>query len=685
MLRVILIFILATALYTYGISQNVTGDPATAMESVIEVMQENQNLPEDLQDLQDNLNYYRENPLNLNTASREDLEKFFFLTGFQIQSLLDYRQNQGPILTLYELPLIYGFDSSTVSYLLPYVKVDETEEHKTLTINNIIKYGRNEVVCNLTGNCIKNTDTTEALELSEKYYGAPYRVMIKYRYHYQQFIRFGLTMEKDAGEDFFRGSNPYGFDFYSGYLEVKSKGFLKSCIIGDYQVNNGQGLTIWTGYSFGKTPYPALLYKRPETVKPYSSSDENRFLRGIALSFTFSKITLSAFYSLKALDANITDTIAPKRYIFSSFQETGYHRTFAEIADEDAVTEQTAGGMVIYRSNRLRIGSSFVHYLYNGYKQKPDEPYKNYEFYGNRLTSAGIDYSYLSKKYQLYGEASWSNHALATINGIILNVNYRLLFTLLYRYYDPAFYSRYSDAISENTRPVNENAFYLGTVLKALRQLKITAYADFFSFPWLTYLVQKPSPGYETMIQADFNAQNNLSFYIRMLTKSKTINYLPEGSHLMHSQMQQITSLRFQVNWILQKNFQLRNRMEYKSVNHQFSSDSKGFLMYQDIMFRFNRLPVQLYLRFLMFSTSGYASRLYCFENDLLYAYTAPAFYDEGYRSYFLLSYHAFKSLDFRLKVGYTSIENTLSNSSENGRTSNNQKLEYKIQLRMLF
>ena len=87
----------------------------------------------------------------------------------------------------------------------------------------MIKYGRNEVVCNLTGNCIKNTDTTEALELSEKYYGAPYRVMIKYRYHYQQFIRFGLTMEKDAGENFFRGSNPYGFDFYSGYLEVKSR------------------------------------------------------------------------------------------------------------------------------------------------------------------------------------------------------------------------------------------------------------------------------------------------------------------------------------------------------------------------------------------------------------------------------------------------------------------------------
>ncbi len=680
-----LIFIQAMSLYIYGISQNVTCDPATALESVIEVIQEDQNLPEDYQDFQDHLNYYIENPLNLNTADREDLEKFFFLTDFQIQSLLDYRKNHGQILTLYELPLIYGFDSSTVYYLLPYVKVGEIGIHKSLKFNNLIKHGRNEFVCNLTGNFLKNVDSTETLQLSDKCYGAPYRFLIKYRYHYQQYIRFGLTMEKDAGEDFFRGSNPYGFDFYSGYLEVKNRGFLKSCIIGDYQVNNGQGLTIWTGYSFSKTPYPTLLYKRAETVKPYSSSDENRFLRGIALSFVYRKITLSTFYSLKTLDANITDTVGSKRYIFSSFQETGYHRNGAEIADEDAITEQAAGGIVVYRNNRLRIGSSFVHYLFNGYKQKPDEPYKHYEFCGNQLTSAGVDYSYLSKKYQLYGEASWSNHAFAAVTGMMLNAHYRVVFSLLHRYYDPAFFSRYSGAMSENSKPVNENAIYLGTILQAFRQLKITAYADFFSFPWLTYLVQKPSSGDEMMIQADFDAQNNLSFYIRMLTKSKIINYLPEGSHSMHSQMQQITSVRFQTNWILQRNFQLRNRMEYKSVNNQFSTDSKGFLMYQDIMLRFRRLPMQLFLRFLMFSTGAYESRIYCFENDLLYTYTAPAFYDEGYRSYLLLSYHVFKNIDFRLKAGYTSIENTMSKQTEKSQSRNGQKMEYKIQLRMLF
>jgi hypothetical protein len=682
------IFFLALSLCKYGNSQNVIHDPVAGFEPVIETMNENQALPEDFADIFDDLNFYRENPLNLNTASREDLEKFVFLTSFQIQSLLEYRKNHGPILTLYELPLIFGFDSITVTYLLPFVMVDEPDTNDLLKFNNILKNGKNELICNFTENCFfthKNIDSLQTTEPSAKYSGAPYRILLKYRYHYQENIRFGITMEKDAGEDFFRGSNRQGFDFYSGYIQVKNKGFLKSFLIGDYQVNSGQGLTIWSGFSFGKTPYPALIYKRPEPVKPYSSVDENRFLRGIALSCAFHNLTLSAFYSIKSLDANITDTLNSQQYVFSSFQETGYHRTNAEIEDEDAITEQTAGGIMVYQNNRLRIGSSFVHYFFSGYKQKPDDLYKKYEFYGNRLINAGFDYSYTSKKYHLYGETSIGNYALATINGVMLNIHSRVLFSLLQRYYDPEFYSRYSSAISENSRPANENAFYLGTVIHLCPYLKINAYVDFFRFPWLTYLAQKPSSGNETLIQADIEPSGSLSFYLRMQTKTRIINYLSDGENIMRSQSQRSTSVRFQTDFMAGTNLRLRNRLEYKYVDNQFTFDSKGFLIYQDIIFGFPRWPLQGYIRFLMFSSDSYASRIYCYENDLLYAYTAPAFYDEGYRSYFLIHYNATDNLIIRLKLGFTFPDHITGYQSETSNAKKIQEMECKLQLRVLF
>ncbi len=58
-------------------------------------------------------------------------------------------------------------------------------------------------------------------------------------------------MEKDAGEEFFTGSNKQGFDYYSGHFYLKNiSQNVHSVALGDFQVYFGQGLTIWGG--FGK-------------------------------------------------------------------------------------------------------------------------------------------------------------------------------------------------------------------------------------------------------------------------------------------------------------------------------------------------------------------------------------------------------------------------------------------------
>ena len=94
-------------------------------------------------------------------------------------------------------------------------------------------------------------------------------------------------MEKDPGEEFFTGSKKQGFDFYSGHFFMKNFGVLKALAVGDYQAQFGQGLTFWSGLAFGKSADAIGIKRNAVGLRPYTSVDENRFLRGVATTVGF--------------------------------------------------------------------------------------------------------------------------------------------------------------------------------------------------------------------------------------------------------------------------------------------------------------------------------------------------------------------------------------------------------------
>jgi hypothetical protein len=691
MLKAIPFLIILYFICYTGNSQNPLPDPSESLKSIIEFMEESGNLPEDFSDLLDDLANFREKPLNLNQAERADLEKFLFLTDFQVQSLLDYRREHGPILTLYELQLVIGFDSTVIACLLPYVTAGDVETHLRLEARDIISKGNHEIIIKEQrilqtpeGYC-EIPDSIPPEEAGTRYLGSRDRVLLRYRYQYRKRIFYGLTMEKDAGEEFFAGSNPLGFDFYSGYVQVNNIGPLKSIVVGDYQVAAGQGLTLYTGSAYGRSLLPSTIYRRQEPLKKYGSSDESLFLRGIAASFAVRKFTCLAFFSLKSMDANITDTLSSGKKVFSAFRETGYHRTFAEISDEKVISESAIGGCVIYKNRLLKIGSTLVRYTYSGTKKKPDEYYRKYEFWGDRLWNAGFDYSLSLRKLQLFGEASWGNDAFATLNGMLLNPNPLIGFSLLYRYYDPQFYARYCGALSQNTRPCNENAFYIGSSFQPVKFLKITAYADFFHFPWMTYTVRQPSSGSELFVQADLVPRKDLAFNLKFRNKSTDIDYLPYDSPIAVMQNQKSNSIRLHCNYQLSRNLQLRFRAEYKTVHTDSSERAEGFLLYQDLVYRFLKIPLQLSMRYMLYRTTDYSARIYAYEDDVLYSYSIPAIYDEGNRSYLMIRYELCSDLTMWFKWGQTVIDDATGIGTGLDRIEGNVKSEIKVQIRWVF
>lgn len=89
-------------------------------------------------------------PVNLNTATREQLEQFPFLSDLQVENLLAYVYIHGQMQTVYELQLVEEMDKRTIELLLPFVCVRQTDkENRYPSLKKMLKYGRHEVLTRL--------------------------------------------------------------------------------------------------------------------------------------------------------------------------------------------------------------------------------------------------------------------------------------------------------------------------------------------------------------------------------------------------------------------------------------------------------------------------------------------------------------------------------------------------------
>ena len=103
-------------------------------------------------------------------------------------------------------------------------------------------------------------------------------------------MSLGLTAEKDRGEEFFKGSNPYGFDFYSFHFALRQyTQSLKALVVGDFTANFGQGLVLAGGFQGGKGGTGVGVKRSGRSVAPYTSVNEDAHFRGLATTLVISR------------------------------------------------------------------------------------------------------------------------------------------------------------------------------------------------------------------------------------------------------------------------------------------------------------------------------------------------------------------------------------------------------------
>jgi hypothetical protein len=129
----------------------------------------------------------------------------------------------------------------------------------------------------------------------------------------------------------------------------------------------------------------------------------------------------------------------------------------------------------------------------------------------------------------------------------------------------------------------------------------------------------------------------------------------------------------------------LRNRAEMVWYDTKGNNSEKGFLTYFDFVYKPLMKPFSGVLRLQYFETDGYDSRLYAYENDVLYSYSIPAFFDKGYRYYVTVNYNVTKNISFWIRFAQAIYRDKTSIGSGLDEIAGNRKTEIKLQGRYLF
>ncbi len=637
------------------------------------------------------LDYFSRHPLNLNAADEEDLIQLHILEVLQVKNFISYRKLLGLLVSIYELQAIPGWDIGTIHKLLPYIKVGRDESLYS-AFKERWKGGDATVLMRAAQVLEKSKGFMKPVKPGNSYYeGSEQKIFIRYTYNYKQLLAYGFTGDKDAGEPFFRGAQRYGFDFYSFHFFLRHTGVIRSLAIGDFTVNMGQGLIQWQTISFTKSSQVLSIKREADCLRPYHSAGEFNFHRGLGITLQKGNWESTFFISTQKISTNLEPDTVGREDLFSSFQNSGYHRTPAEIADRNNSNQFSAGTNIRYSANRFMVGFNWVQFHFSRPFQKRNEPYNLYSLKGKSLTDFSLDYYYTVHNLHLFGEFA-SDHGLrlAFVQGALISLGENIDMSFLYRNISPSFRSLYSDAFTESSIPNNEKGFYAGLSFRPAPGFQAVMYYDLFVFPWLKYLVDGPSGGRDFLFQFTYLPDKfwKITTLYKNEKKSENMELLNERTNGLVEPLKK--RWRLDTDYMISKSFSFNSRMEFVWISLSGTKTRQGFLGTAGFVFRKSGLSGNISAT--IFDTQDYDTRIYIYEPDLLYNFSLPAYYGRGLHYYLNLNKDFSRLIPHRnkhfklsgwLKWSQTFYPGSVSIGSGLDEIAGNRKSEIKAQVQI--
>ncbi len=612
-----------------------------------------------------------ENPININAASFSDLELLPFLAPHHINALLDYKKRHGQFISKYDLQGVYDFDRNLIEKIVPFISFGEVESTYKRKM-----YMRNEILLR-SNTVVEKQEGFTRPDTVSRYLGPNASALLKYKGSLGKKYSWHITAEQDRGEPYFYHTKLS--DFSSIGMQYTGDKWLKNVIVGDYRMCFGQGLVLNNNFGYGKSSQVLDVVQKGKELNRFTSTSESLMLRGAATHLKFGDFDLYLGVSSRRADASIDST--ENGNVITSFSETGLHRTESEIAKYKAAFVNDAAAHLDYRINNLKIGTTFTHQNLSHPFQKEESMYNFYVPKYENYFNASVDYKWYLKGVLLFGElAADKQCGVAGLQGVIMQPSSRVSMSVVYRNFSEKYFSFYGQGFGEGSSINNEEGLYFGTNIAISKDWSLDTYFDWYRFPWLRYGVQRPTSGYDILFQPNYAPTRETSMHWRIKYEEKEDNLkleMPTNGVQNTKRLE----LRYHLKTKVTDHIYLQSRIATSHALHL--KNEHGFLIYQDINTKLLKETLNLTLRYSLYNTSSYESRIYVYESDVLYLSSIPAFSGKGQRAYLNASYKLNDTFTFYLKTSISTAFDKETLSSGLDAIDGNHKTDIHLQLRI--
>lgn len=622
------------------------------------------------------------NPVNINTAGINDLLQVPGVNLKRARAIIKYRSSVKPFESVAELDNVSAIGRVTLEKMRPYVTPGSgLELGKSLYTD--YRYwtsgGRLQAFSRYQQDLQKAQGYTESPE-EGGYIGSPIKYYQRFGYR-SDHISMNLTQEKDAGEQLV---GPLQFDHRSWHAALEDNGKLQMFVGGDYSLAFGQGLVLWSGAAFGKgSDVIGTVSRNGRGIDPYTSAQETNFYRGVAATYG-GRLQFTGFFSRRKQSASeISEDTT--RYPGTD----GYRRTVNELVQENNLQQTLYGGHIQMEFPFGIIGATGYQTIFDHYIAASDQAYARYDFEGRSNSAFGIDYRLLVGPAVVFGEVARSeNGGLGFITGLESGIGNGTELTVGYRHYQKEFQSILGNGFGEvSGQPKNENGVYIGLQHTLNEWITLSAYVDQFRFPGARFGTNQPTQGYDWLGKAEVELNSNLNFYVQLRSEVEDDEYETTDQYgRMRRKLGEARRSSFRANleyWVNPR-VRLRTRGEFVRSQQAGGDLESGYLLYQDLRLELCG-DLRLDTRLAVFDTESFATRVYQFENDLLYVFSSQSLFNSGQRMYVLLNYEPFDFLEIWAKYGITVYEGEQVIGSGLNQIEGDTRSEVGIQARLMF
>ena len=653
------------------------------IETISSFMEEGSDV--DYSSLTEDLTYFARHPINLNTADALSLQTLLVLSDTQINALFKHIDCYGKLKSIFELQSVVGMDVPTIRWIQPFVYVNEDDGFSDFSFRRLREEGTHDMMLRSKRTLQEQAGfIPDPFTGKKNFLGSEYGTYMRYRFQYRRNILVGMTFENDIGEPLRNGP-----DFKSASLFIREAKALKQLVVGDYQVQFGQGLTCWNSMAFGKSSFSVQVKRNAQGLKPYSSVNESSFFRGAGITLGNKFVTATVFASRRKLDATInTDTVlTDDGMAVSSIVLGGLHRTESEIAKKNILAEFVSGGNIQVQKGMWKLGTVAVQRSLSDSVAARTDWYANEKFAGKTQNAVGVYAEGVLQNVSLFGEVSRSsNNAWAYVAGLTAALHSRVSATILFRNFDIDFQSVYSNVIAEGSSvfPSNEFGMYFSVQAQLSKKISVNAYSDGVQYPWLRYQVTGPSSFSDNLIQFNYKPDKKHELYARMRIRRTSIDrsVLNRIDFTVDKLSQQI-----RLNFIFSptESLKLLSRLELVKTNEEGLPTETGYLVFQDVIWKKMNVPFSITIRYALFQSDTWNARLYAYENDVLYSYSIPAYYGKGARIYGIFKFDVRRNIDVWFRIAQWTYTDRDFISSGNSMITGFRKTDCTLQMRMQF